>query len=108
MAEAKLVAKVETQGVKKSTDELKKFSQSADDSEKSVNKFGARLKSVGGTISSGVKTLSALGASIAAVTGSVTALAVRTAESEREIAGLAQVARTSAEEFKALTFAANQ
>jgi len=98
MAEARLVARVETKGAKKAAGELDKFAKEAGKSERATKKLGAILKKA-------PKALAAVGAAASAATIAIAAIAIRSAESQRELQALANVAGTSAADFAALAFA---
>lgn len=100
MAEAKLVAKVETQGARKAKDDLKKFSDQADKSEKGVNKLGGALKAA-------PKLFAAIGAAAGASALLIARMAKQSAEARFQLQALSDVAGESVSDFEALAFATN-
>jgi len=74
---AKLVARVETKGVKRATDELDRFSDEAKDAEKSSVNLGKAAKAAAGFI---VKA----GASIGAAGAALTAIAIKASDAQKE------------------------
>jgi len=98
---AKLVARVETKGVKRATDELDRFSDEAKDAEKSSVNLGKAAKAAAGFI---VKA----GASIGAAGAALTAIAIKASDAQKEWQNLSKVAGDSVDTFKASAFAANQ
>ena len=98
MAEAKLVAKIETQGAKKAASELDQFSDKAGKSEKGTGKLVSALKKA-------PKALLAVGAAAATATAAITKLAIDAADARFELSALASVAGESTNDFQALAFA---
>ncbi len=91
---ARLVARVETKGVKRATDELDKLSKEAGKAEGSAKKLGAAFKL-------GAQTLAKASAAIGAASVSVGALAAKSAAAQKEWQNFANIARTSVDDFKA-------
>lgn len=98
---ARLVARVETKGVKRATDELDKLSKEAGKAEGSAKKLGAAFKG-------GAAAFAKVGVALGATAAALTALAVKTSEAQKEWQNLATLARTSVDDFKATAFAAEQ
>ena len=99
--EAKLIAKVETKGAKRASDELENFAKSADDADKSNESLQKTLKA-------GAAVFKASAAFIATTATAATALAVKSANAQREWNQLALTARDNVDNFKAAAFAAEQ
>jgi len=98
---AKLVAKVETKGVTKATRDLDKFGREANEAEKEVVDLGKAAKKLGGFA------LKA-GAVIGTAATAMGALAIKSAEAEKEWSTLATLANSSVKDFKAVAFATDQ
>jgi len=99
--EAKLIAKVETKGAKRASDELENFAKSADDADKSNESLQKTLKA-------GAAVFKASAAFIATTATAATALAVKSANAQREWNQLALTARDNVDDFKAAAFATEQ
>jgi len=98
---ARLIAKVETKGVKSATHELDKFSDAANDADGGVSKLSKGIKGAVPIIAKGA---AALGAAATALT----AVAIATAKAEKEWSNLASVSKSSISDFKATAFATAQ
>jgi len=98
---AQLVARVTTKGVTKATSELDKFADGAQNAETNSVNFGKAAKVAGGFV---LKAATAYAAASAALT----AMALKSANAEREWRTLSNIAGESVQEFKAAAFAVNQ
>ncbi len=98
---ARLVAKVETKGVRRATDELEGFSDSAQDADSSTQKLGKTLKSGAAFVAKAGVALGAAGTALAV-------FATKTADAQKEWQNLSKLAGDSVDNFKAVAFATEQ
>jgi len=98
---ARLVAKVETKGVKRATDELEGFSDSAQEADSSTQKLGKTLKSGAAFVAKAGVALGAAGTALAV-------FATKTADAQKEWQNLSKIANDSVDTFKATAFATEQ
>lgn len=94
--ESRLVAKIETEGAKKSADELDRFAKSAEKSDKSVTELGKTM---------GALKFAAFVAGAAYLAKEMAGIAIKSAQAEDGIAELAAVAGMATNAFKETTYA---
>ena len=115
MATSKLTAVVQTKGAKKSADDLKRFTKSANDAEmgtddlgKGNKKLSLSFSKIAGPALTAVKVISGFAAGAAVAGSALAAFAITAGTARREIELLASQANTTADDFKAAAFATQQ
>ena len=108
MATAKLTAVVQTKGAKKSSDDLKRFSKSANDADGNTNKLSKGNKKLSLSFRSLAGPIGAVAKVATVAATALSAFTVITANANRELELLARQAGTTAIDFRALAFATTQ
>ena len=102
---ARLVAKIETKGAKRSSDELKKFGKAANDAERSTDKLTTSGKKFASASRSLISSFKSVKGGLVGLAASLAAAAVSMAFLKDETKILADIAGASVQEFQAMSVA---